>query len=87
MRLNDFFDEIYCINLEEREDRWLEVQKEFEKIEKYCMKIIVRDNVGRDFGSYRCGIMALEDIETYEKARLLFNYSLLLFTTNKDYWP
>jgi GR25 family glycosyltransferase involved in LPS biosynthesis len=32
MELNDFFDEIYCINLEDREDRWLEVQEEFKKL-------------------------------------------------------
>ena len=32
MKLNDFFDEIYCINLEDREDRWLEVQEEFKKL-------------------------------------------------------
>ena len=28
----DFFDEIYCINLDHRTDRWEHVQKEFEKV-------------------------------------------------------
>ncbi len=28
----DFFDEIYCINLDHRTDRWEQVQKEFEKV-------------------------------------------------------
>jgi GR25 family glycosyltransferase involved in LPS biosynthesis len=28
----DFFDEIYCINLDERTDRWVKVQKEFQKV-------------------------------------------------------
>lgn len=27
--LNEFFDEIYCINLDRRKDRWEDVQKEF----------------------------------------------------------
>lgn len=29
--LNDFFDKIYCINLDRRKDRWLEVSKLFNK--------------------------------------------------------
>jgi len=32
MILNDYFDKIYCINLDERTDRWEEAQKEFEKL-------------------------------------------------------
>ncbi len=30
--LNEFFDKIYCINLDRRPDRWAECQLEFEKI-------------------------------------------------------
>lgn len=30
--LNDFFDKIYCINLDRRPDRWAECQAEFEKL-------------------------------------------------------
>lgn len=30
--INDFFDGIYCINLDERTDRWEQVQKEFIKL-------------------------------------------------------
>ena len=29
--LNDYFDKIYCINLDKREDRWIECVKEFKK--------------------------------------------------------
>lgn len=32
MKLNDFFDKIYCINLDERTDRWERAQTEFKKI-------------------------------------------------------
>jgi hypothetical protein len=31
MRLNDYFDKIYCINLDKRSDRWEECQVQFEK--------------------------------------------------------
>lgn len=32
MILGNYFDKIYCINLDERTDRWEEVQKEFDKL-------------------------------------------------------
>lgn len=32
MKLNEFFDKVYCINLDSRLDRWTVAQKEFEKI-------------------------------------------------------
>lgn len=28
----DYFDEIYCINLDERTDRWQHAQEEFKKL-------------------------------------------------------
>ena len=31
MSFNNYFDNIFCINLDERKDRWVEVQKEFNK--------------------------------------------------------
>lgn len=36
----------------------------------YCKKIILRQNRGRDFGTYKCGIEAIDDIEQYEKVIL-----------------
>ncbi len=30
--INDFFDKVYCINLDERVDRWEQAQKEFKKL-------------------------------------------------------
>lgn len=32
MKINEFFDKIYCINLDHRPDRWETAQKEFDKI-------------------------------------------------------
>jgi GR25 family glycosyltransferase involved in LPS biosynthesis len=31
MTLNDFFEHIYCINLDRRPDRWIDVKKEFQE--------------------------------------------------------
>ena len=32
MKINEYFDKIYCINLDERTDRWEQAQKEFIKL-------------------------------------------------------
>jgi GR25 family glycosyltransferase involved in LPS biosynthesis len=40
MKIVDFFDKIYCINLDHRTDRWQQAQEEFEKIG-------IKDNVTR----------------------------------------
>lgn len=37
------------------------------KITPYCEKIIVRRNRGRDFGAFKCGIDAINNIAQYEK--------------------
>jgi rhamnosyltransferase len=36
-------------------------------ISLYCYKIILRDNIGLDFGSYKCGIQAIEQPDQYQK--------------------
>lgn len=33
MKINEYFDKVYCINLDKRKDRWLEIQEEFQKNE------------------------------------------------------
>lgn len=46
----DYFDEIYCINLDERTDRWEHAQKEFEKagiLERVQRFSAIRDVDGR----------------------------------------
>jgi len=46
----DYFDEIYCINLDERTDRWEHAQKEFEKAgikDRVIRFSAIRDNDGR----------------------------------------
>ena len=49
----DFFKHIYCINLDNREDRWASVSKEFSKIE-------ILDRVQRVSGIVGDGITKLE---------------------------
>jgi len=61
MGLNDFFDEIYCINLEEREDRWLEVQKEFEKINVKVKKFKAVKNVNGALGCKQSHIQIIQE--------------------------
>ena len=46
----DFFEEIYCINLDERTDRWEHAQKEFEKAgikDRVIRFSAIKDNDGR----------------------------------------
>ncbi len=46
----DYFEEIYCINLDERSDRWEHAQKEFEKVgikDRVHRFSAIRDNDGR----------------------------------------
>jgi len=50
MKLNDYFDKIYCINLDHRTDRWEECQKIFEKNEIICERISAKD--GNEIGLY-----------------------------------
>lgn len=40
------------------------------KIAPYCEKIIIRQNRGRDFGAFKCGIHAIDNIAQYEKVIL-----------------
>lgn len=50
MNAFDYFDEIYCINLDERTDRWEHAQKEFEKagiLDKVKRFSAIRDVDGR----------------------------------------
>ena len=36
--LNDYFDKIYCINLDRRTDRWKETRVEFKKLIKIMLE-------------------------------------------------
>lgn len=40
---------------------------EQEKLFPYCDKIIIRENIGYDFSSYKIGIESVDDINQYEK--------------------
>jgi GR25 family glycosyltransferase involved in LPS biosynthesis len=40
LMLNDYFDRIFCINLDSRPDRWKDVQEEFHKIEIDVERIV-----------------------------------------------
>jgi len=58
----DFFDEIYCINLDYRTDRWEQVQKEFEKVE-ILNRVIRFSAIKEDDGRVGCIKSALAIIK------------------------
>lgn len=65
----NFFDKIYCINLKEREDRWLECLKIFEKYEITNFERIDGVKINGDLPSKRKGQIgcALAFAKCYEK--------------------
>lgn len=57
--LNNFFDKIYCINLDRRQDRWIECEEEFKKINLQVERVsaidgqtITDNNTGINNGAY-----------------------------------
>ncbi len=42
-------------------------ESERHKISSYCRKIIIKQNRGRDFGAFKCGILAVKNLEIYDK--------------------
>lgn len=42
-------------------------ENEQKKLLPYCEQIVIRENIGIDFGSYKCGIELIGDIDQYEK--------------------
>jgi len=44
---------------------------ELKKISKYCSKIIIKENIGYDFGSWTKGFEAVEDINKYQELMLI----------------
>ena len=70
--LNDFFDNIYCINLAHRADRWEDVSKEFakhllivERVEAVNGKEVFREGLNRHAGAYG---LVLTNIKIFEDA-------------------
>jgi glycosyl transferase family 25 len=50
--LNNYFEKIYCINLEKRKDRWNEVSKEFQKINCNVEKFVAIDGEKLEASAY-----------------------------------
>ena len=43
--VNEFFDEVFCINLDRRNDRWLEMDKKFRKLNIFATRISGTDKL------------------------------------------
>jgi len=71
----DFFDEIYCINLDHRTDRWEHVQKEFEKLG-------IKDRIKRFSAiKHKDGRIGLikSNLEILKKSKKLNSKNVLIF--------
>lgn len=84
MKLNEFFDKIYCINLDERTDRWEQVLKEFDKV---GIKNVERFSaVKHDKGAIGCRESHLGIIKTVKengfKNVLIFEDDVLFLEEN-----
>lgn len=53
--------------------------EDIEKIKKYCLSIIIRENIGYDFGSYKAGFEYVVNSN--------IKYSKILFTNDSVYGP
>jgi len=84
MNLNNYFDKIFCINLDSRPDRWKEVQKEFVKNKIIVERIssIRGSDLGIDFpseikeGAVGCSLSHLFSFK-YAKQMKFDNFLLL----------
>ena len=96
--LNNFFDNIYCINLPESTDRWEEVSKEFakhiiivERFEAINGKLFFKEGLNRNAGFYG---LVLTNIKIFEDAikkgykKILILEDDIYFTenVNEKFW-
>lgn len=96
--LNDFFDNIYCINLSHRTDRWEEVSKEFakhqlivERVEAVNGKEVFRTGLNRHAGAYGVllsNVKIFEDAvqKGYRKILILEDDIILNYDINNKFW-
>ena len=89
MKLNEYFDKIYCINLDRRTDRWEECQKIFSKhnleVEHFSAVDGSKENygLGYPFDSELAG--AISHTKVIEKARELNLKNVLILEDDVDF--
>lgn len=89
MKINDFFDKIYCINLDKRIDRWEECQKIFSKfnleVERFSAMDGSKDNygLGYPYDSELAG--SISHTRVIEKAKELKLKNVLILEDDVDF--
>lgn len=83
----DYFDGIYCINLDKRPDRWELAQKEFDKL---GIKVERFSAIENNFGHHGCrdshiGVIKLAK-ERNQKNILVFEDDIKMLDTNHEYY-
>lgn len=89
MKLNDFFDKIYCINLDRRTDRWEECEKIFTKHGLIVERFSATDgnetpyNLGYPYDNELAG--AISHTKVIEKAKELKLKNVLILEDDVDF--
>lgn len=89
MKLNDYFDKIYCINLDRRIDRWEECQKIFSKfnleVERFSAIDGNKENHGLGYPYDNELAGAISHTKVIEKARELKLKNVLILEDDVDF--
>jgi GR25 family glycosyltransferase involved in LPS biosynthesis len=91
MKLNEYFDKIYCINLDKRTDRWEECQKIFSKhgleVERFSAIDGSKENynLGYPYDNELAG--AISHTKVIEKAKNLKFKNVLILEDDVDFIP
>lgn len=89
MKLNDFFDKIYCINIDRRTDRWESCLKEFEKysldVERFSATDGNKDNydLGYPYDNELAG--AISHLNVIKKAKELNLKTVLILEDDVEF--
>jgi glycosyl transferase family 25 len=89
MKLNEYFDKIYCINLDRRTDRWEECEKIFSKLNLKVERFSAFDgskktyNLGYPYDSELAG--AISHTKVIEKAKELKLKNVLILEDDVDF--
>jgi GR25 family glycosyltransferase involved in LPS biosynthesis len=89
MKLNEYFDKIYCINLDRRTDRWEECQKIFSKhgleVERFSAIDGSKENYGLGYPYDNELAGAISHTKVIEKARELKLKNVLILEDDVDF--
>lgn len=80
MRVNEYFDHVYCLNLDRRQDRWEKISKRFNELE-----IQVERFSAIDGDSLPCDVVSKFKINKWEVGCLLSHYKIIEDAKENNY--